>query len=99
MIVYTTTVVALLVLWFKTEAVTEYFCMLPAIKRYLHARNSNPELTFIGYLGSAYNNFLTRLISCHYCLCVWLTLPALFFMPVYYLPIIYVTSLIIYRLV
>ena len=98
-IVYTATVITLLVLWFKTEAVVEYFNMSSVVKKYLADRDSNPELTFIGYLGFRYNNFFTRLIACHYCLCVWLVLPIVFFAPVYYFPIVYIASLVIYNLV
>lgn len=97
-VVYAATVITLLVLWFKTEAVVEYFYMLPTVKKYLLDRDSNPELTFISYLSITYNSFFTRLIACHYCLCVWLTLPLIFLAPVYYFPIVYVASLVIYKL-
>lgn len=80
------TVTMLLVIWFDTEAFEEYVRLfrvphLFCIDEYDFIcniiRKDTPEMklpSYIEFLLQYHNNFFTRMISCHTCLSVWLSL-------------------------
>ena len=92
-------IASVLTVWFKSSVVVEYCTFLAIVDSYKKAKMSNPGLEFIDYITIYRNCFLSRLIVCPYCINVWLTLPCMFFVPIYELPVIYISSLILYKLV
>jgi hypothetical protein len=94
--------VALLLVWFQTNAFVEYGRYIPFIKRIINSYEKSLSAgingTFINFLSLNYNSFFIRLVSCPYCLNFWLTLPYLYFFNIKYLAFIYIISLIIYKI-
>jgi hypothetical protein len=69
----------LLVVWFKTHAFTEYFELfkltnLFKIKKYLEYKNNGSNMEYVDYLLVKHNSFMSRLVSCPYCLGFWLSI-------------------------
>lgn len=65
-----------LVVWFKTHAFTEYFQLfkltnLFKIKEYLDYKKNGSSMEYLDYLLVKHNNFISRLVSCPYCLGFW----------------------------
>ena len=94
--------VFILIVWFNTEAFVEYLnvCKLKWFKThdYILAKDSDFTLTYHSYLLRYHNNFLTKLITCPFCINFWLILIGKFIFDYSFIeiPTIYVTSLIIY---
>ena len=94
--------VFILIIWFNTEAFVEYINVFKLnwfkVKDYLIDKESDFTLTYHSYLLKYHNNFLTKLITCPFCLNFWLILIGKFIFDYSFLeiPTIYVTSLIIY---
>lgn len=68
----------LLVIWFKTDALIEYWKLIKfpkflKIQEFLDAKEKDWTLEYQSYLLVKHNNFFTRLISCPICLGVWLS--------------------------
>jgi len=93
----------ILLIWFKTEAFIEYFRYSPLInkiiKQYDKSINSGINNNFINFLSLNYNSFLTRLITCPFCLNFWISVVTTFFVGYRFFALIYVTSLIYYKIV
>jgi hypothetical protein len=92
-----------LFIWFNTEAFLEYIKYLPKIrdlfkiKEFKEYQLKAGVLTYPTYLQVYYNNFLTRLISCPYCLLFWINLSTIgLLMNVYFFFVNYVISVVIY---
>ncbi len=70
---------AMLIVWFKTEAFVEYGSLL-GLSKYLYlseykiAQKNDPSLEFPMFLVINNNNFFSRLLSCPLCLGFWLSL-------------------------
>ena len=71
-------VAVLLIVWFKTNAFIEYVEVfrlgkLFSLSLFEEKRQNHPNgLTYLNYLLIYRNSFITRLISCPICLCIWL---------------------------
>ena len=96
---------AFLVVWFHTEAFIEYgklfrLSKLMKIDKFEQALNDDFTLEYLSWLKSTYPNFLTKLISCPWCIGFWFTLViSLFFYTIYIFPVIYVFTLVIYLII
>ena len=99
----------IMLMWFKTDAVVEWVGLFGLKKMSRNFKDARiqvaPEfLTYPQYLRKKYNCFLTRLLVCPFCTCVWLVaiqcvgLSILFsniqFIVIF--PIVYFISLFIY---
>jgi hypothetical protein len=91
-----------LIIWFRTEAVKEYFELfnmthLFKLNEFIdYKKNINSSVDYPDFLLSKYNNFLTRLLSCPFCLNFWFNLILCSILGIYYFPITYILSLTIY---
>jgi len=92
----------ILIIWFNTEAFVEYIHLLRLkwfkVNDYLNSKETDFTLTYHSYLLKKHNSFITRLITCPFCLNFWLILIGKFIFGYFFLeiPTIYVTSLITY---
>ena len=91
---------SLLLLWFKTDAFAEYCSLLRFnIGKYEKEKGVNPNLTFPDFLILFHDSFLSRLISCPKCVSVWLSILFYFYHGEFMLvPVIYLFGLIIFYL-
>lgn len=69
-------VALVLLVWFKSDAVIEYYDALKLrgcipIENYLVALNHGLDISFIEFLREHYNSFQVRLITCPLCLSTW----------------------------
>ena len=99
----TTFIVTVLFIWFKTDAFIEYCKLLSLFKKTVKAYDYTNFINFPQYLFVTYKNsnkltrFITGLISCPVCLCLWLSIiSCLFFNIAAYITIVFVLSLFIY---
>lgn len=94
--------VAFLIVWFHTEAFIEYgklfgLAKLLKINEFESALNNDFTLEYLPWLRATYPNFVTKLISCSWCIGFWFTLTvSLFFYTIYIFPVIYVLTHVIY---
>jgi len=94
--------VAILIVWFHTEAFIEYSKVfrlhrLFKIDEFEKAYENDFTLEYIPWLKTRYDSFFTRLISCPWCVGFWLTLfNCCFFGTFYLFPVIYVITIVIY---
>ena len=99
-----------LLVWFKTDALIEWgsiFGLSKILKadefykfkmeQLLEPICSPNDITYSTFLKLKYNCFLTRLLSCPWCLSVWLSIVAgvIIFNPIA-IPMMYIISLLIY---
>ena len=72
-------------IWFDTEAVPEYLSLFGfrfhRFDEWRDAQAKGSPFDYHTYLLVHFPNFFVRLVTCPYCLIVWLTLPLLFFVP------------------
>ena len=98
-------VVFILFIWFNTDAFIQYSKLLKLdkltkIDLWESYRLTNPKITYLEYLSIKHRNFFTKLITCKPCLNFWITLIICsFFDSLYQLPVIYMLSYIIYKLI
>jgi hypothetical protein len=94
-----------LLIWFKSDAFVEYAKLLHLhrifkIKEYEEKRLAESfQLTYTTFLRMTSDRFLIRLITCPLCVSFWLSLIGLFFVPMYFIPIVYVSTLLIYGVI
>ncbi len=70
---------SILIVWFKTHAFTEYFQLFKLtnffkIGKFLEYKKSFPAIEYIDYLLVSHNSFISRLVSCPYCIAFWLSI-------------------------
>ena len=75
-------VATLLIIWFETDAAYEYIRLFRlnkifGLEKYENSYNAGIKLP--DYLPIHRNNFITRLLSCPICLCIWINIIILFF--------------------
>jgi len=92
-----------LVIWFKTEAFIEYSELFKLdkifkIEDYKTYKKTNPTMDYNTFLRLKYPNFITKLISCPYCLGFWITIFFVYFYGIINLSICYLISIILYKL-
>lgn len=97
--------VAFLVVWFHTEAFIEY-CHLFGIKRlfkideFERSQENDFSLEYLPWIKQTYPNFLTKLVTCPWCIGFWFTvLSSWIFSTFYIFPVIYVITVVIYLLI
>ena len=76
LLVYSSIVVFILIIWFETDAFYEYlnlFSFGKALKEY-KVQKEKFGVSLPGYLLTKKNCFISRLLECPICLCVWLNL-------------------------
>lgn len=88
---------------FKTTAVYEYAKVLPFLeplthfKKYEQERKYDIGLSYKIYYLTTYDSFLTKLITCPYCLGLWLSLGfSAVFSCLTWLPVVYLGGLTTY---
>lgn len=108
MLVTATTLAYLLVVWFNTQAISEYGRLWWRLSRWLKLDEYADYQEFSGlakqpsyadFLVSAYPSFFTRLLSCPVCLSLWLAVPltALFQLPLVHCFATAFTGLMLYQ--
>ena len=90
-------------LWFETDAFVEYSKLFRLDKKFKindweKYREINPKLDYLGYLRLKHSSFFIRLITCKFCLCIWICLIFCLFSNFLLFPLIYVLSYSIYSL-
>ena len=97
-------VVFVLIVWFHTTAFEEYaklfgFGKWLKIDAYIAAREQDMSiLNFHSYLNQKYNNFLTRLLICPFCIGFWLTVVTCLVFGCVNIPVIYVLSMLTFHI-
>jgi len=97
--------VAFLVVWFHTEALTEYAKLfglsnLFKITEFENDCKNDFSLTYLSWLRTKHQNFFTKLITCPWCIGFWFLLTtSLFLSTLYIFPVIYVFTIVIYMFV
>jgi hypothetical protein len=92
-----------LIIWFKTDAFIEYCELLRLgnlfkIDKYREYKKINVTIDYVTYLSLKHKNFLTKLLSCPYCIGFWITLlSCVLFNNILLLPFYYVSSIILYK--
>jgi hypothetical protein len=91
----------ILIVWFKTEAFIEYGQLLRLTKVFFiedfkNEQKNNPGLDFLLFLSIRKNCFFTRLITCPLCFGFWLSLISSYFFKIESFCAVYVFSLILY---
>lgn len=101
-LVIISTIIFILLIWFKTDALAEYGNLL-RIKffvKYFKDRDARPELTLLTYLGiNNRTSFIIKILICEYCLNFWMCLIASLFTSVIYLPVYYILSIFVFKLI
>jgi len=91
-----------LTILFKTEAIVEYSKLfridkLLKVDKYLIYKNTNPDMDFMTFLLIKYPNFITKLMSCPFCINFWIVLALSILMnSIIYLPMVYILSIVVY---
>lgn len=96
-----------LIIWFKTHAFTEYSKLFKLtrffkIKEFIDNQNKGSSTEYIDYILIKHNSFISRLVSCPYCINFWLTVLTCLLLcglSLTNISVIYILSLIIYFLV
>lgn len=88
-------------IWFETDALVEYaklFGLKKAfrIDRWESHRDMNPKIGYFDYLRMKHSSFAIRLLTCPPCLLVWISSLLAIFSGILAMPVIYVSSYIIY---
>lgn len=71
-IIYSLAIAYVLFIWLKLDTIEFYF-PLKSFKLY-KKKNKKLSLKYPEYLNLKYNNFLTKLVSCPFCLAFWWSL-------------------------
>jgi hypothetical protein len=103
-LLYSCLISTLLIVWFNTEAFEEYAKLLNfdkpfKIKIYKNKLKKDPTLNYHDYLNTYHSSFFVRLITCPYCVGLWLSVvTALLSLGLLFTGIFYILSLLIYSL-
>jgi hypothetical protein len=93
----------ILLVWFQTNAFAEYFKNFFIIKKIIRSYNSSLKAdlktSFVNFLSLNYDCFFVRLITCPFCLNFWISILTSFFVGYEFFPLIYVSSMIYYKVV
>jgi len=95
----------LLFIWFKTDAFIQYSELFGLsnkfkISEWLDYRILNPKISYLEYISIKNRNFLTKLISCVPCFLFWIViLVSLLMNTLFYFPITYIISYVVYKLI
>ena len=102
-LVNTCLVSSILIIWFDTNAFVEYASMFEFqdslfIEDYKNKSKDAVGLSYPLYLAAYRNCFVSRIVSCHVCLALWLSVFACFYWSITATFVVFVASLIIYRI-
>lgn len=89
-------------IWFDTDAFIEYsklfrLSKLFKIDKWKEYRDINPKMDYLGFIRLKYSSFFTRLISCKFCLCVWISIISCLG-NISIFPLVYILSYSIYNI-
>jgi len=93
-----------LLVWFHTDAFLEYLKLVKLgflfrVNKYYEYKKINPDISYIDFLAIKNPNFFSKLFSCSYCLCFWVTLiSSILFNNIIILPLVYMISIVIYNI-
>jgi len=93
-----------LFVWLKTDFLISYLKLLNFdSSEYEDISIDNPDLSFLEYLcvkniDNKFKFFLFKLLSCEFCLCLWLSLSVSLFYSIHYVGLFYIFSLMLFRL-
>jgi hypothetical protein len=90
-----------LTIWFKTEAFIEYSKLFRLdgifkIDNYELYKKINHSIQYLDFLSLKYPNFLTKLISCPFCINFWICI-GLSYDNLLFFPIVYIASITIFN--
>ena len=99
-------VVFIMLIWFQSDAF-EYYLRYFGVGHWLNIdtydkEDPDKDLEYLDFIRVKYKSrsFVVALVTCPTCLCVWLCIAAcLTFKCIYYFPIVFLSSLIVYLLV
>lgn len=92
--------VFLMFIWFKTDAFSDYFTTLKSVKEWKkYKEEKNPDISYYNFLFISNPSFWTKLISCRYCLLFWIVMITSIFFGFTNFPIVYIFSLVFFRLI
>ena len=104
-VIVTTIISFILIIWFKTDAFVEY-CNLFGVNFFLKDYNQSTAYNLVEYINQIgphvsrekrMQRFFLKLISCPYCVNVWLSLiGSIFLNNILLLPALYILSLFIF---
>jgi hypothetical protein len=99
-------VVLILFIWFNTDAFIQYSKLFKLDKKFKisdwesYRIDVSGKISYQEYLSLKHKGFLTKLISCKPCLTFWVTFLVCFlFSSLYYFPVIYIISYLIYKII
>ena len=102
-ILYSFLISTLLLIWFQTNVIFEYFRFLPFLKKicdkYKKSLDAGVGTSFINFISLNYNSFFIRLITCPYCITFWLCLPVCYIFSWKYFGLTYILSMLYFRIV
>ena len=93
-----------LLIWLKTDFLISYLKLFNFdSSEFEDISADNPDLTFFEYLGvknidNKFKFFFFKLLSCEFCLCLWLSLSVSLFYNVHYVGLFYIFSLLLFKL-
>ena len=93
-----------LFVWLKTDFLISYLKLFNFdSSKYEDISADNPDLSFLEYLcvkntDSKFKFFIFKLLSCEFCLCLWLSLSVSLFYSIHYVGLFYISSLLLHRL-
>lgn len=87
----------LMFIWFETNAFYEYLKFLPFLRAYEKKKSLYGNPRYSEFLAINHDNFISKLLSCPYCLGFWTSLVFCFILcPLVMLPVVYFCSLVLY---
>lgn len=97
-------IVFVLFIWFNTDAFIQYSKLIKLDKKFKisdwESYRLLSKISYQEYLALKHRNFFTKLVSCKPCLAFWISLIVLIiFSSLYYFPLIYILSYILYKLI
>ena len=101
LIIFSSFISFVFIIWFNTNAFVEYAKLLGCtklffIEEYEEFIKDNCVSDYLSFLGTRKDSFLTRIITCPFCLGVWYSLFISLVIGVVYFCLIYLLSLILY---
>ena len=93
-----------LFVWLKTDFLISYLKIFNFdSSEYEDISVDNPDLSFLEFLcvkniDNKFKFFFLKLLSCEFCLCLWLSLSVSLFYSIHYVGLFYIFSLLFFRL-
>ncbi len=106
LLVFSCSITSILVVWYLTSAFVEYSTLLGLRKILLVDRyeeylnnSTNYETTYPQFLKIYSDSFLFKILECHFCLGLWLSIICCIKIGFVYLPVLYLISVVKFLIV